>query len=98
MKEATLSGVVARIDRFGNVITNMDRRSCERLTEGVGVLRLTVGTHTINRIVSTYSEIAADEIAALFGSTDHLECAMRAERASDRLGVRVGDPVQLQRV
>lgn len=95
---ATLSGVVSRIDRFGNVITNMDRKSCERLTDGVGTLRLTVGGHTIDRIVSTYVEIGADEIAALFGSTDHLECAMRAERAADRLGVRVGDVVELRRV
>lgn len=96
--DARLSGVVSRIDRFGNVITNMDRKSCEKLTDGVGVLRLTVGGHTIDRIVSTYSEIGPDEIAGLFGSTDHLECAMRAQRAADRLGVRVGDPVDLQRI
>lgn len=95
---SALAGVVSRIDRFGNIITNLDRRSCEKLTEGVGVLRLTVGTHTIDRIVSTYAEIGPDEIAGLFGSTDRLECAMRAQHAADRLGVRVGDPVELVRV
>lgn len=98
LQDSTLTGVVSRIDRFGNVITNMDRRSCEKLTDGVGVLRLTVAGHTIDRIVSTYSEIGPDETAALFGSTDHLECAMRAQRAADRLGVHVGDVVELRRV
>ena len=33
---ATLRGAVVRIDRFGNVVTNLDRRSCERLADGGG--------------------------------------------------------------
>jgi S-adenosylmethionine hydrolase len=94
---AVLSGAVIRIDRFGNVVTNLDRRSCERLTEGVGVLQLTVGGQSINRIVSTYSEIGPGEIAALFGSTDQLEFAMRAASAAERLAAHVGDPIELRR-
>src|SRR5690606_25917613 len=98
VEETRLSGVVARVDRFGNLITNLDRKACERLTEGVGVLRLTVAGQPIDRIVSTYSDIGADEVAALFGSTDHLEIAMRARRADERLGVGVGADVELVRV
>ena len=85
------------IDRFGNIITNLDRRSCEKLTEGMGTLRLTVGTRSIGRIVSTYSDIPPGEVAALFGSTDHLECSAQAASAADQLGVRVGDAVELSR-
>jgi hypothetical protein len=95
--DGTLGGVVVRIDRFGNVVTNLDRKSCERLTEGGGVLQLTVGGRSIARIVSTYSDIPAGEVGALFGSTDHLECAAHAASAADRLGVAVGDPVELRR-
>jgi S-adenosylmethionine hydrolase len=98
VEETRLVGVVARIDRFGNIITNLDRKSCERLTEGVGVLRLTVDGHLIDRIVSTYSDIGPDEVAALFGSTDHLEIAMRAQHAADRLTVEVGTEVELVRI
>ena len=98
VEDARLTGVVSRIDRFGNIITNLDRKSCERLTEGAGVLRLTVNGHVIERIVSTYTEIGVDEVAALFGSTDHLECAMRAQHAADRLKVDVGAAVELSRV
>src|SRR5579862_6556564 len=86
-----LKGEVVRIDRFGNIVTNLDRRTCERLTNGSGTLRLTVGGRTIARLVSTFSEIGAGEIAALFGSTDHLECAAHAESAAAVLGVAVGD-------
>jgi S-adenosyl-L-methionine hydrolase (adenosine-forming) len=89
-----LHGVVIRIDHFGNVVTNLDRRSCERLTDGGSSVRLTVGGHSVGRIVSTYSEIAAGE---LFGSTDHLECASHAARAADTLGVSVGAAVELRR-
>jgi hypothetical protein len=37
-------------------------------------------------------------VGALFGSTDHLECSAQAESAAARLGVGVGDPVELRRV
>lgn len=92
-----LRGVVARIDRFGNVVTNLDRRSCERLPNGAGPVRLTVGGHDVARIVSTYSEIGPDELGALFGSTDHLEVAARSSSAAGRLGVSTGAPVELRR-
>jgi S-adenosyl-L-methionine hydrolase (adenosine-forming) len=98
LEDGVLHGVVIRIDHFGNVVTNLDRRSCEKLAEAGGSLSLTVGGHSIARIVSTYSEIAPGEVGALFGSTDQLECASHAARAADRLGVTVGSPVELRKV
>ncbi len=96
--DGVVTGLVTRIDRFGNVVTNLDRRTSARVTDAGGSLQLTVGDHPIERIVSTYAEIGADEVAALFGSTDHLECAARASSAASRLGVAVGDVVILKRV
>ncbi len=92
-----LRGRVVRVDRFGNIVTNLDRRSCERVTEGASAVQLTVGAHVIARIVSTYADLAPGEVGALFGSTDHLECAMPSASAAERLGVPVGDPVELRR-
>ena len=85
-------------DKTVRMVTNLDRKSCERLTEGVGVLQLTAGGQAISRIVSTYTEIGPGEIAALFGGTDHLEFAMRTASAAERLAVKTGDPVELRRV
>ena len=92
-----LRGQVVRVDRFGNVVTNLDRRSCERLAEGTAALQLTVGGRAIGRIVSTYADIGVGDVGALFGSTDHLECAAHAASAADLLGARVGDAVELRR-
>lgn len=94
---SVLRGTVVRIDRFGNVVTNLDRRSCERLTNGSGAVQLTVGGQSVARIVSTYAEVGPDELGALFGSTDHLEIAARASSAAERLGVAAGAPVELRR-
>jgi S-adenosylmethionine hydrolase len=92
-----LRGLVVRVDRFGNLVTNLDRRSCERLTEATGAVQLTVRGQSIGRFVSTYADLGRGEVGALFGSTDHLECAAPAESAADLLGARVGDPVELRR-
>jgi hypothetical protein len=94
----TLTGQVVRIDRFGNVVTNLDRASCERLTGGAGAVQLRVGGTPIGRIVSTYADLQPGEVGALFGSTDHLECAAPETSAAAQLGVAVGDPVALTRV
>jgi S-adenosylmethionine hydrolase len=98
LDDGVLRGVVVRIDRFGNVVTNLDRVSCQKFTDGAGgALQIAVAGRTIARLVSTYSDIAPGEIAALFGSTDHLECAAHAGQAAAMLGVAVGDPVELRR-
>jgi S-adenosylmethionine hydrolase len=92
-----LRGVVVRIDRFGNVVTNLDRRACERVTNGSAAVRLTVAGQNIARIVATYSDVGPQEVCGLFGSTDHLEVAARASRAAERLAVTAGAVVELRR-
>jgi S-adenosylmethionine hydrolase len=92
-----LRGRVVRIDRFGNVVTNLDRRSCEKLSGPGSAVQFTVGGRSIGRLVSTYADIGPGEIGALFGSTDHLEFAEPSASAAERLGVKVGDPVEARR-
>lgn len=90
-------GTVVRIDRFGNVVTNIERRLCEKLTGSEGGLDISMGDRTISRVVSTFSEIAVGEVCGLFGSTDHLELAAQAASAADVIGVSVGAPVSVRR-
>ena len=98
LDNGVLRGRVVRVDRFGNVVTNIDRRAYEKLAGNLASMQLTVGGRSIAHIVSTYADIAPGEIGALFGSTDHLECSAQAASAAERLGVTVGDPVELRRV
>jgi S-adenosylmethionine hydrolase len=95
--DGVVRGVVIRVDRYGNIVTNIDRRSFERIGAGHPALQLTVRGQAIPRIVSTYADIAPGEIGALFGSTDRLECSAQAASAAEQLGVAVGDQVELRR-
>jgi S-adenosylmethionine hydrolase len=92
-------GTVLRVDRFGNLITNIDRRLVDRLAQG-GRARLGVraGGHPVERIVSTYADIAPGETCALFGSTDHLEIAAAAASAAEQLGLGRGAAVIVSRI
>lgn len=91
-----MRGAVLRIDRFGNLVTNLDRKSVERFSRDGGV-HIVAGGATVGRIVATYADIQPGEICALFGSTDHLELAANAGSAADALGLSRGAPVQITR-
>ncbi|NQW05704.1 MAG: SAM-dependent chlorinase/fluorinase [Acidobacteria bacterium] len=95
--EGTIEGAVVRIDRFGNVVTNIDRRLCEKLRPNSEPLAIEVGGQAIQHLVSTFSEIVSGEVGALFGSTDHLECVTQAASAAEVLGVDVGATVRVRR-
>ncbi|HEX6163878.1 MAG TPA: SAM-dependent chlorinase/fluorinase [Vicinamibacterales bacterium] len=84
-----LTGEVVRVDRFGNLITNIDRKTFEQFTDG-GRIGVFIGGQEIPRIVATYAEAPAGELCALFGSTDHLEVAINAGDAAATLKLARG--------
>jgi S-adenosylmethionine hydrolase len=84
-----LAGEVVRVDRFGNLITNIDRRALEQFAGGRPIA-ITIGDRDIARIVATYAEAPPGELCALFGSTDHLEIAVNAGDAAQVLGLTRG--------
>jgi S-adenosylmethionine hydrolase len=94
--ESSVSGVVLRVDRFGNVVTNIDRKTFESVAKS-GSMEVTAGTQAIGRLVATYADIQPGEICALFGSTDHLELAANSESAADRLQLARGIAVSARR-
>jgi S-adenosylmethionine hydrolase len=81
-----LRGAVLIVDRFGNLVTNIDRRTFESFAKH-GSIRIVAEGTPIDRLVSTYAEIAPGETCALFGSSDHLELAANAVSAAERLGL-----------
>ncbi len=92
----SITGVVLRVDRFGNLVTNIERKSVERLAQGAAIA-ITVGDHRIERLVATYAELPAEGVGALFGSTDHLELAASSASAAERLGVGRGAGIVVAR-
>jgi hypothetical protein len=90
-----IHGEVLRVDRFGNLITNIDRRMFEKLAGGP--LEIRIGPHQVSRVVSTYADASPGEVCALFGSSDHLEIAANGGSAAVALDVGRGALVHVAR-
>ena len=96
LTDGRIAGQVQRIDHFGNLVSNIDRKTFERLSQS-GSIQIEVGSHAIGRLVETYADIGDDEVCALFGSTDHLEFAANSASAVEQLGVERGTQVVVSR-
>jgi S-adenosyl-L-methionine hydrolase (adenosine-forming) len=91
-----LSGEVSRVDRFGNLITNIPRAEVERLVRD-GPIDIAVDGSEVLKLVATYAEADAGDVCALFGSTDHLEIALNGGSASAHLQRGAGSVVTVRR-
>lgn len=96
--KGSLVGEVIHIDRFGNLITNIDHESFGRFQKNhpVGPFKIRVGRKTVPKLVNFYSETRAGELLAIFGSSDHLEISLNLGSAQDALGVKKGVKVELK--
>jgi S-adenosylmethionine hydrolase len=93
-----LIGEVISIDRFGNLVTNIDQGTYEayvskRAPENV-VIRL--GSLAIRGVSTSYDGEEIGAPVAIFGSRDLLEISVNQEDASTRFGVSVGQRLKLQ--
>jgi S-adenosylmethionine hydrolase len=89
-------GEVLRVDRFGNLVTNVDRRTFERFSGGASI-EIVAGTQAVGAVVAAYAEAQPDAVCALFGSSDHLEVAVNGGSAAERLGLGRGGRVTITR-
>jgi S-adenosylmethionine hydrolase len=96
LEGAVLRGVILTSDRFGNLVTNIDRKTFEGFAK-LGEFRILASGTPVGRLVSTYAEISPGEVCALFGSSDHLELAANAASAAERLGLTRGAEVEIRK-
>jgi S-adenosylmethionine hydrolase len=95
-ESTTLIGEVVSVDRFGNLITNINRQCLSRFARNAGI-SIRVGATELDRVVNTYGEVPAGVSCALFGSTDHLEIAVNGGSAAEQLTANRGAVVTVQR-
>jgi len=95
----SLAGEVIYIDRFGNIITNINKDLFNRIKAKRNfVIHLPRGKK-INHIHQTYSDVNDGTAVILFNSSNLLELAInRADKnaksgASTLLGIKVGDQI-----
>jgi hypothetical protein len=93
-----ICGMVIHTDRFGNLITNIDDGTFARVFDPVERRKLTVQIAgvTIRGVSETYADVLPGMAAALFGSYNLLEIAVREGSAADELRAGEGAEVVLE--
>ena len=91
--ENSLRGVVLKVDKFGNLITNISERDAPALFAAAQPAASILICEMIVRMRHAYAEGEEGEIFALAGSSGYLEIAARQASAAEKLGAGVGTPV-----
>lgn len=87
------TGLILKVDRFGNLITNFASDAWKRLSRQPFEIR--IGTYRVSVLASNYAEMHAGELFAIAGSAGFLEVSMNQASAAASIGVRPGEAVNL---
>jgi hypothetical protein len=90
----SLRGVVLKVDKFGNLITNIgEQEAPELFAASMPAVSILISGETITRLCRSYAEGADGEYFAIIGSSGYLEIAARQASAAQKLSSTVGSPV-----
>jgi S-adenosyl-L-methionine hydrolase (adenosine-forming) len=93
---STLRGVVLKVDRFGNLVTNITPQDAPALfAPAPAQFKIRVGKHEITEMHSNYSEGAPGEVFGILGSMGYLEIAADRGSAAKIIGTGKGSEVIL---
>lgn len=94
----TLIGRVIKIDRFGNLITNISKEAFEAFLGGDTAYEIRAGNTSLNRLNAAYADTEIGGVLAIIGSSDLLEIAVNGGNAEKQLGLKRGEPAVIQKV
>jgi S-adenosylmethionine hydrolase len=90
----SLRGTVLKVDKFGNLITNIgEQEAPELFSASLPPVNILISGETISRLCRSYAEGAEGEPFAIIGSSGYLEIAARQSSAAQKLSADVGSPV-----
>jgi S-adenosylmethionine hydrolase len=84
------SPIVLRVDKFGNLQTNLRRGQL-----GIG-FAIRAGGIEVRRVLSSYSDARPDEVFAIEGSSGLIELCLNQGSAADRLNLRRGAEFEVE--
>ena len=92
----TAKGKVIYIDNFGNIITNIDGPSVQRVLPYDSKIMLYVGKKQNEiKFVRSYNYVNKGELLATVGSSNLLEISLNQGNAAEKLEVKADDEVKL---
>ena len=74
------------VDRYGNLITNIDKRTFDKLTMGKSYF-ITFGRETSQRIHNGYFDVDPGDCFVIFNSRGLMEIGIKQGNASKLLGM-----------
>jgi len=94
--ENRMRGVVLKIDRFGNLITNVSPNDVPALFAAKpGAFKIMVGSREITEIRTAYAEGAPGEVFGILGSMGYLEIVANRAAAAQITGASKGSEVSI---
>ena len=92
----TLRGVVLKVDRFGNMVTNFTSQDVPALfQDNPPAFKITVGKREITEMHANYAEGAPNEVFGILGSMGYLEIAANRAAAAQIVGSGKGSEVNI---
>ena len=91
-----IRGTAVFVDRFANVTTNISRERFEQVGRGRGFRLLIKRMEPIDGLSFRYHDVPEGEALCRFNSDGLLEIAVNLGRASELLGIREEDMVQVE--
>lgn len=90
-----LGGAVVAVDRFGNLISNIDENSLRAMsrTGDMTDLCIHVGESAIKGLAFSYQDVAPGRLLAIIGSRGFLEISLNRGNAATWLGLGKGAPL-----
>ncbi|MFB3814575.1 MAG: S-adenosyl-l-methionine hydroxide adenosyltransferase family protein [Terriglobales bacterium] len=85
-----VKGVVLRVDKFGNLITNFTAEDVAQLLERRPAFRISAGKGEVRNIRSAFAEGAPGEVFGVIGSMGFLEIVANRGSAAHVLGANKG--------
>ena len=89
----SLRGAVIKVDKFGNLITNLGEMEAPEMFGSDPHVSILVADQTIARLCQSYAEAGEGEVFGILGSSGYLEIAVKQASAAERLNGGVGTPV-----
>jgi len=92
--EKTMRGVVLKVDRFGNLVTNITPQDFPALFEASRPrFKITVGQREVTEIRANYAEGQPNQLFGILGSMGYLEIAANRAAAAQIAGAGKGSEV-----
>lgn len=90
-----LVGHIITIDRFGNLITNLDTNSLEKFYDSDKKLMVTIGQTSIKGLSESYESAGHQQPLAIIGSAGYIEIAVNCGSAKEYFKAKKGDTVKV---